>query len=124
MRGITVHVDIAGALESLLAAAAGAGIGLGGSGYRDPAGQIALRRAHCGTSTYAIYQMPPSRCVPPTAIPGTSLHEQGKAIDFTWNGSAITSRDNPAFRWLAANAGRFGFYNLPSEPWHWSVNGS
>ncbi len=124
VRGITVHVDIAGALESLLAAAASAGIGLGGSGYRDPAGQIALRRAHCGTSTYAIYQMPPSQCVPPTAIPGTSLHEQGKAIDFTWNGSAITSRDNPAFRWLAANAGRFGFYNLPSEPWHWSVNGS
>ena len=25
--------------------------------------------------------------------------------------------------WLDANAGRFGLVNLPSEPWHWSVNG-
>jgi hypothetical protein len=25
---------------------------------------------------------------------------------------------------LADNASRFGFFNLPSEPWHWSVNGS
>lgn len=25
--------------------------------------------------------------------------------------------------WLHANAGRFGFVNLPSEPWHWSVDG-
>ena len=28
-----------------------------------------------------------------------------------------------AFVWLAANAGRFGFSNLPSEPWHWSTTG-
>ena len=26
--------------------------------------------------------------------------------------------------WLAANAGSFGFRNLPSEPWHWSTNGN
>ena len=25
---------------------------------------------------------------------------------------------------LAANAENFGFYNLPSEPWHWSTTGS
>ncbi|MDP9072547.1 MAG: hypothetical protein M3N68_14935 [Actinomycetota bacterium] len=30
----------------------------------------------------------------------------------------------PGFQWLAGNASRFGFYNLPSEPWHWSVNGN
>ena len=36
----------------------------------------------------------------------------------------IRSRSHPAFQWLAANAERFGFYNLPSEPWHWSTTGS
>ena len=29
----------------------------------------------------------------------------------------------PASAWLAANAERFGFSNLPSEPWHWSTTG-
>jgi hypothetical protein len=24
---------------------------------------------------------------------------------------------------LRRNAGRYGFYNLPSERWHWSVDG-
>jgi hypothetical protein len=124
VRGITVNRSIAGQLESLLAAAAADGFVLGGGGYRDPAQQIALRRAHCGPSTYEIYFMPPFQCVPPTAIPGSSLHEQGLAIDFTWNGRSITTQSSPAFAWLAANAARFGFYNLPSEPWHWSISGS
>jgi LAS superfamily LD-carboxypeptidase LdcB len=123
VRGITVHADIAGALDAMLGAAAAGGVVLGGHGYRDPAAQVALRRAHCGPSTYAIYEMPASQCRPPTAIPGSSMHERGLAVDLTVNGSAITSRDSAAFRWLAANAARFGFYNLPSELWHWSVNG-
>jgi D-alanyl-D-alanine carboxypeptidase len=52
------------------------------------------------------------------------MHEQGLAIDFSADGGFIESRSDPAFRWLAANAGRFGFANLPSEPWHWSTTGS
>ena len=52
------------------------------------------------------------------------MHERGLAVDLTVGGRAITSRSSPAFRWLAANAARYGFFNLPSEPWHWSVNGS
>jgi LAS superfamily LD-carboxypeptidase LdcB len=78
---------------------------------------------HCGTSQYAIYQMPAEQCSPPTARPGASKHEQGLAIDFTWNGSTIQSRGSAAFQWLAAHAGGFGFVNLPSEPWHWSMGG-
>lgn len=123
VRGITVAASIADQLEALLAAAAADGFVLGGSGYRDINQQIALRRQNCGTSAYAIYEMPASLCTPPTAIPGTSMHERGLAVDFTWNGRAIVSRDSPAFQWMAANAGRFGFINLPSEPWHWSVTG-
>jgi peptidoglycan hydrolase CwlO-like protein len=123
VRGIQVHRSIADQLAQLLAAADAAGISLSGGGYRDPAGQIAVRRANCGTSNYAVYQMPASSCRPPTARPGTSMHEQGLAIDFTHGGRIIGSRSSPAFQWLAANASRYGFYNLPSEPWHWSVNG-
>lgn len=118
-----VHVDIADNLEQMLAEASAAGIQLGGWGYRDHAAQIRLRRAHCGTSNWAIYHKPSSTCRPPTARPGASMHEQGKAIDFTYNGRAIGTRSSPAFKWLSANAGRFGFKNLPSEPWHWSTNG-
>ena len=118
-----VHIDIADNFEAMVNAAAADGITLGGWGYRDHAAQIRLRRSHCGTSNYAVYHMPSSRCRPPTARPGASMHEQGKAIDFTYNGRTIGSRSSPAFRWLRDNAGRYGFRNLPSEPWHWSTNG-
>jgi hypothetical protein len=123
VRGIQVNASIADQVAGLLDAADAAGFSLSGGGYRNPSAQIALRRAHCGTSDYAIYDMPPSQCHPPTARPGTSMHEQGLAIDFTWNGSLITSRGSAAFQWLAANAPSFGLHNLPSEPWHWSTNG-
>jgi hypothetical protein len=124
VRGITVAGSIAGQLAGLLEAASAAGFEFGGTGYRDSSAQIELRRQHCGSSDYAIYQMPPEQCRPPTAIPGRSKHEQGLAVDFTIGGRTIQSRSDPAFQWLAANAGRFGFVNLPSEPWHWSVDGS
>jgi hypothetical protein len=124
VRGITVAGAIAGNLASLLEAASAAGINLTGSGWRDSAAQVALRMQHCGTSNYAIYEMPPDSCRPPTAIPGRSKHEKGLAVDFGVNGRAIQSRSDPAFQWLAANAGRFGFANLPSEPWHWSNDGT
>jgi peptidoglycan hydrolase CwlO-like protein len=122
VRGIVVAASIAEQTEALLAAAAADGIVLSGTGYRDISRQIELRRQHCGSSDYAIYQMPAEQCRPPTARPGASKHEQGLAIDFTEGGRTLT-RGSAAFQWLAANAGRFGFVNLPSEPWHWSVGG-
>ncbi len=123
VRGIRVHKSIADQTARLLSAADGDGISLSGGGYRDPNQQIALRRAHCGSSNYDVYQKPPSQCSPPTARPGQSNHERGLAIDFTYQGRAISSRSSPAFQWLKAHAASYGFYNLPSEPWHWSVNG-
>ena len=123
VKGIWVHSDIADNVRRMLDAAEAAGHNFSGGGYRDSQSQIRLRRAHCGTSDYAIYQMPASQCRPPTARPGSSQHEQGKAIDFQYNGSLIGTRSNAGFRWLSANAASYGFYNLPSEPWHWSVNG-
>ncbi len=67
--------------------------------------------------------MDPTQCRPETARPGSSKHEVGLAIDFTYNGQVIRSRSNAGFVWLAANAGSYGFANLPSEPWHWSPGG-
>ena len=122
-KGIWVHNSIADNIRRLLADAEAAGVPLAGGGYRDPAGQIAVRKNNCGTSNYAIYEMPASRCRPPTARPGTSMHERGLAIDFTYNGRIIGSRSGAAWNWLSANASNYGLFNLPSEPWHWSTTG-
>lgn len=122
--GITVACSISSQLEAMMNAASADGLRLGGGGYRSSDSQIALRRAHCGTSDYAVYEMSPSSCSPPTARPGQSMHEQGLAIDFTCNGGGALSRSSPCFSWLQAHAGSYGFRNLPSEAWHWSVNGN
>ncbi|MDD9372231.1 MAG: M15 family metallopeptidase, partial [Acidimicrobiales bacterium] len=55
---------------------------------------------------------------------GTSNHEQGLAIDFTCNGGGALGRSSSCFSWLSANANSYGLYNLPSEPWHWSNDGT
>ncbi len=122
--GIYVNKIIATQVTNLLHAATSAGLVLTGSGFRDPQQQIQLRMQNCGTSQYAIYQEPSSQCSPPTAIPGTSMHEQGLAIDFDCSGSLIQSHSNPCWIWLNQNAATYGLYNLASEPWHWSVNGN
>ena len=121
---ITVDSSLAGNLQSMLNAAAADGNNLCGGGYRDPSAQIALRRSNCGTSNYAIYEAPSSACSPPTARPGTSNHEQGLAIDFTCNGGGALGSSSSCFTWLKAHAASYGLYNLPSEPWHWSNDGT
>jgi hypothetical protein len=124
VEGITVHAQIGPQVAAMVQAARADGLTLTGGGYRDPAEQIALRRAHCGTSDYAIYQMPSSQCSPPTARPGSSKHELGLAIDLSCNGTLIRSHGDPCFVWLAAHAASYGLSNLPEEPWHWSVDGT
>ena len=121
VRGIQVHRSIAGQLAAMLAAADGAGLSLTGGGYRSAAAQIQTRR---NNGCPDVYRSPASACRPPTARPGQSMHEQGLAIDFQCNGALIRSRSGPCWSWLVGNAGRFGFRNLPSEPWHWSTNGN
>ncbi len=86
--------------------------------YRTSAEQIELRTLHCGPTDFDIYDKDPSLCKPPTARPGTSNHERGGAVDF----SGVTSGSRE-FKWLKKNAPNYGFHNLPSEPWHWSING-
>jgi hypothetical protein len=116
---ITVNTQIGASVRDLLAAAKADKVDLCGSGYRDQARQIELREQNCGTTYYDIWQKPSSQCTPPTAIPGTSMHEKGLAIDFT----SCSTKTTACFVWLSANAADFGLKNLPSEPWHWSTNG-
>jgi hypothetical protein len=61
------------------------------------------------------------------APPGGSAHQSGRAIDFHLGGRNDSAnvgrlRTLPAYRWLAANAQRFGFYPYEAEPWHWEYN--
>ncbi|MEO6627402.1 MAG: D-alanyl-D-alanine carboxypeptidase family protein [Aquihabitans sp.] len=114
-----VNCQVESQVVAMLNAARADGVNLSGGGFRSSASQISLRQAHCGSSYYAIYQMSSSSCRPPTARPGSSQHEIGLAIDFS-----SCSRGSACFNWLRANASRFGFYNLPSESWHWSTTGS
>ncbi|MGN6693650.1 MAG: M15 family metallopeptidase [Aquihabitans sp.] len=118
-RSIVVAESIVTNVRRLLAAAKADGLKLCGGGYRDSAGQIAVRKANCGTTYYDIYEKPASECTPPTARPGTSQHEKGLAIDF----ESCDTHSTACYKWLAANAKTYGLKNLPSEPWHWSTTG-
>jgi hypothetical protein len=111
-----MNVAITANVIKLLAAAKSQGVVLSGSSFRTTASQISLRKEH---NCADIFTASPSTCHPPTARPGTSMHEQGLAIDFSncHGGSAC-------FNWLKGNAATYGLKNLPSESWHWSSTGN
>lgn len=101
-------------------------IALSGGGFRTREAQIALYQKNCGGGT--------RKCNPPTAKPGTSMHESGLAFDLKCDGKLInfdgkqrrfaqTPATKKCFDWLTANAGKYGLYNFKRENWHWSTNG-
>ena len=63
------------------------------------------------------------------AIPGTSNHGWGLAVDLC---GGIESFGTPQYSWTSANAGRFGFLHPTwadpgrgrEEPWHWEYAGT
>lgn len=116
VQGITVNKTISGQVDKMLTAAKGAGVTLTGNGWRSHQRQIELRTIN---GCPDVWTASPSTCRVPTAIPGKSKHEEGLAIDF----ENMKSRGGKGFNWLAANAAKYGFKNLPSEPWHWSTTG-
>lgn len=118
--GVTVNKTVGYAFQHMIEAAAHDGVPLSGGGFRTKQRQIELRTIN---GCPDIWTAPASSCKVPTAIPGRSLHEIGLAVDMTTGGKTIGSRDSVAFKWLAAHAAAYGFSNLPSEPWHWSITG-
>ncbi len=131
VRGIGVHRCLADSLRELLTAASADGVTMSGWGWRSTTRQIQLRRQYCplpfpGSTNYwrVLSLLDAAECTPPVSKPTTSRHEYGLAVDFNCGPkrASITSASR-CFAWLKANAHRYGMYNLPSEPWHWSING-
>lgn len=117
--GIRVHGCVAEEVARILVLAKSKDIKLSGWGWRDNKRQIELRDENgCGGS-----RLFDASCKgrPPTAVPGSSRHERGTAIDFTCSGTTIKSRSSPCFTFLRDNT---SLKNLPSEAWHWSIDGS
>lgn len=105
--GQELRVDAAGAYNAMKAAAARDGVTLrANSGYRSTEKQAEL------TDTRKDYAAPVNR----------SPHQVGIAVDIESAGGT-----NDAYRWLLANARRFGFRphaelypkSTVKEPWHW-----
>ncbi|MCL2037496.1 M15 family metallopeptidase [Candidatus Saccharibacteria bacterium] len=111
---ITVNSLISGNVAQMIDDAwTTAGIRLNGTGWRSNETQ---------TNLYKSRGCP--GCSPPVATPGTSQHEGGGAIDFNFG----SNKNSDGFKWLAANAARYGLINLDTpprlaEPWHWSTTG-
>jgi hypothetical protein len=102
--GKVLRSDAAAAYNRMYADARAAGITLKvNSGFRTMAEQQALYRAYQnGTGNLA-------------AKPGYSNHQGGIAVDINVGGTGTST-----YRWLAANASKYGFARtVPSEPWHW-----
>lgn len=86
------------------AAAEGRTIGIG-SGYRTVEQQVKLRKSN---GCPDVWTSPASSCRVPTAIPGSSNHNHGLAIDITGDKA-----------WANANGARFGLhFPVPGEDWH------
>jgi LAS superfamily LD-carboxypeptidase LdcB len=124
-RQIPLHRLAASALEALINAARADGLAepllRPVSGFRDPARQARLWQA-----ALARYGSP-QEARKWVAPPGGSAHQSGRAIDFYLGGRNASNnvaqlRTLPAYRWLVANARRFGFYPYQREPWHWEYN--
>jgi D-alanyl-D-alanine carboxypeptidase len=91
------------------------------SGYRDPVDDAArcAKEGNCGTIAKA----------------NCSAHRTGLAMDlfvgaapgFVPESSADPNRlyqsHTDVYRWMVANAARFGFVPYPFEPWHWEWTG-
>ena len=91
------------------------------SGFRDPASDAArcARDGNCNGIARA-------KC---------SAHRTGLAMDLyvgeapgygpdsSKDPSRLAMSRTPAYRWLLANAARFGFVNYAFEPWHWEWTG-
>jgi len=95
--------DVASSFKVMKAAAAMQGINLSiNNAYRSFEQQVDMARR------FGLYSQGGR-----AAQPGTSNHGLGRAVD-------LNVKSNPgSVEWLKANAAKYGFNNIPREPWHW-----
>ena len=114
--GCSVYWEMAQSMRQMLSGAADAGVTITPSScYRDYAGQVAARDSWCARGACHM-----------AAVPGTSNHGWGKAVDFR-EGAQLMTYDSPGYAWLVANAGIYGWIQPKGmkqggpvpEPWHW-----
>ncbi len=125
-RGLWLTLAAARAWRSLRDAAARDGVVLEAiSGYRSHAYQLGIfeRKRARGQTVAQILSV--------NAAPGYSEHHSGRALDIGTPGEPPAEESfeaTPAFAWLMANAGAFGFtlsyprdnpHGIVYEPWHW-----
>lgn len=143
--GMVVNSQVSKQVNDMKNAWTAAGIPLAGGSFRTMDGQIAIYQSWCKrdgiVGSPPPYPKAPGKSVrcPGGAAPGYSNHQMGFAIDFTCAGSLIPRKysaasQNKCFQWLAANAGKYGFFeygygktrdgSTGYEGWHWSVNGN
>lgn len=137
---ISLEKKAADAVEDLIAAARSDGVAAPLltpiSGFRSPKRQEELWRR--GMMKYAARlkaklgrDPTPAEVTAETrkwvAPPGNSSHQTGRAVDLNLgtpirSEAAAAARLTVAWKWLDANAGRFGFVPYEPEPWHWEYN--
>ena len=91
------------------------------SGYRSPSADAArcLTEGNCDGIVRA-------RCSAHRTGLAADLYvgnAPGFSADSTANPNRLYMTRTATYRWLLANAGRFGFVNYPFEPWHWEWTG-
>lgn len=112
----SVNADAAPSFRAMVRAARKSGVTIyGGSCYRDLAGQIAVREEWCALDLCDM-----------AAVPGTSSHGWGKAVDLRDADGSLTFT-SAGYLWMEANAWLYG-WNHPGwaaadsdtpEAWHW-----
>lgn len=128
-KAIMLRSDVAEAYRKMVAAARAEAPGLAAdpealtvfSGYRSPAYDAArcardnncqgVTRASCSAHRTAF-----AFDLVVGAAPGSS-------VDSTQDANRLHQSQTPAYRWMIANAERFGFVNYVFEPWHWEYRG-
>lgn len=106
----TLYRPTVGSFEGMVAAARRDGVYLSAAEcYRNYAGQVYERNYWCGVGICAN-----------AAVPGTSNHGWGKAVDLRDQNGSLTW-NSVGYKWLVAHAGAWG-WNHPggvNEAWHW-----
>lgn len=92
------------------------------SAYRDPASDAlrCLREGNCDGVRRARSCSPHRTGL---ALDLTVGAAPGYPVDSTADPNRLAQSRSPAYRWLVANAHRYGFVNYPFEPWHWEWTG-